>query len=62
MLFTVQTTDGNLVQAPRGAIKPTDLIVFDGPNAFASTEAIKQKLMEEIEAAGGLEAWRKKAQ
>lgn len=58
--FLVETPQGTLVRTARKDIKPNDAIVFDGPDAFASTDALKRLLVKEIEAAGGIESWRRK--
>ena len=55
----VELPGGQFVRKPRQDLHPTDRVVFDGPGAFAATERLQARLNAEIEAAGGLEAWRK---
>lgn len=59
--FLVELPDGTLVRKRDDDIKPEDLVVLDGPDAFISSATAQRELEEEIEAAGGLEAWRAKA-
>lgn len=54
----IELHDGRLERKPREALEPTDKVVFDGPDAFASTDHLQKQLEAEIDAAGGLEAWR----
>jgi hypothetical protein len=44
--------------APSQPVATPETRVFDGPDAFASASAFQARLDAEIEAAGGLEAWR----
>jgi hypothetical protein len=57
----VQLPDGGLTRKPSYELEPDDTVFFDGPDAFASTQRIQAQLDAEIEAAGGLEAWRHQA-
>lgn len=54
----VETERGELVRKLPGDLLPDDKVIFDGPEAFASIAAAQSALESEIEAAGGLEAWR----
>jgi hypothetical protein len=47
-----------LAAAPSQPVAAPELRVFDGPDSFASAAAFKARIAAEIEAAGGLEAWR----
>lgn len=58
MTLLVETPDSKLVRKEMGEIAPNDLLVFDGPNAFESTERLQRELEADIAAAGGLQAWR----
>jgi hypothetical protein len=54
----VQLPDGTYVRKTRAELKGDDMVVFDGPDAFADIDAAGAKLNAEIDAAGGLDAWR----
>lgn len=54
----VELPTGDFVRKQRRDLLPTDLVCFDGPDAFADIDRLQGKLNAEIEAAGGLEAWR----
>ena len=54
----VELPTGDFVRKQRRDLLPTDLVCFDGPDAFADVDRLQGKLNAEIEAAGGLEAWR----
>lgn len=56
--FLVELPDGTIIQKRSEDIQPDDRIVFDGPDAFSSSAAARQRLEAEIAAAGGLDAWR----
>lgn len=56
----VEMPDGSLQRKAVSDLKGDDMVVFDGPDAFASSEAWADKLGAEIDAAGGIEAWRAK--
>lgn len=53
----VELPTGEFVRKQRRDLLPTDLVCFDGPDAFADIDRLQAKLNAEIEAAGGLEAW-----
>ena len=55
----VQLPDGTEAYKLPQDIGQDDMVFFDGPGAFAATERLQARLDAEIEAAGGLEAWRK---
>jgi len=57
MSFLVETTDGRLIRKERLDIHPVDFLVFDGPDAFESTDRLERELQAEIASAGGLEGW-----
>lgn len=57
-LFLVELPDGTLTHKRRADFQDDDLIVFDGPDAFKSTEDAQARLEAEIAAAGGIDAWR----
>ncbi len=57
----VQLPDGTQAYKLPQDIGLDDMVFFDGPEAFASTERLQAQLDAEIAAAGGLEAWRKAA-
>lgn len=59
MDILVELPDGSLVRKRREELQPDDLIVFDGPDAFAGDEDLHKMPEDEIAAAGGLEAWRR---
>jgi hypothetical protein len=59
MKYLVEMPDGDFVRKEKAELLPKDLIRFDDPDAFANTERLQAKLDREIEAPGGLEAWRK---
>ncbi|GAP38573.1 hypothetical protein ISF6_5126 [Piscinibacter sakaiensis] len=40
---------------------PSDRLALDGPDSFRSVETYQAALDAEIDAAGGLEAWRARA-
>jgi hypothetical protein len=61
MKYLVELPNGDFVRKEKAELLPTDLICFDGPDAFADTERLQTDLDAEIHAAGGLEAWRKAA-
>lgn len=56
--FLVEMSDGSLLRKRFEDLRPNDRLVVDGPDAFASTDAAQCQLDQEIEAAGGIEAWR----
>ncbi len=56
--FLVERPDGTYDRKARADLKPDDMMVFDGPDSFADINAAKAELDAEIEAAGGLDAWR----
>lgn len=56
--FLVELADGTLIRKGRDELKPDDKLVIDGPDAFSGSQAAQRKLDEEINAAGGLEAWK----
>lgn len=57
----VQLPDGTEAYKLPQDIGQDDMVFFDGPGAFAATERLQAQLNAEIEAAGGLEAWREAA-
>ena len=59
MKYLVELPNGDLVRKEKSELQPTDLICFDGPDAFADIHCANAWLQAEIDAAGGLEAWRK---
>lgn len=56
--FLVELADGTFVRKSSEELQADDRVVFDGPDAFSSSRAAQRKLEEEINAAGGLEAWK----
>lgn len=56
--YLVEMSDGTLVRKTAADLRPEDMMVFDGPDAFRHIAAEQSKLDAEIAAAGGLEAWR----
>lgn len=61
MKYLVELPNGDFVRKEKAELLPTDLICFDGPDAFADIHRANAWLQAEIDAAGGLEAWRKAA-
>lgn len=53
----VELPDGSFVRKHRRDLLPTDLVCFDGPEAFVKSDCLQAALELEIEAGGGLEAW-----
>lgn len=51
----VQLPDGGLTRKPSGELQLEVTVLFDGPDAFASTQRIQAQLDAEIEAAGDLD-------
>lgn len=56
--FLVELPDGSFVKKAADDLRPDDMLVFDSPEEFDHLAAVQAKLNAEIEAAGGLEAWR----
>ena len=54
----VELADGTFLRKSRQQLQPSDMIVIDGPDAFASTDAAENQFDQEIAAAGGFEAWK----
>lgn len=50
--------DNRVAMMRRRDVADTDHIVFDPPGAFASARRFQRLLNEQVEAAGGVEAWR----
>jgi hypothetical protein len=46
------------VRGYHAAMREMGLVVFDGPGAFSGVQKAARKLNSEIDAAGGLDAWR----
>lgn len=42
--YLVEQSDGTMVHKPRSEIRDDDMVVFDGPDAYAEAEAAKQRL------------------
>lgn len=61
MKYLVELPNGELVRKEKSELLPTDLICFDGPDADADIRRANAWLQAQIDAAGGLEAWRKAA-
>lgn len=57
-IFLVESASGTFVRKTREELLPEDRIVVDGPGAFQGAEAARDRLNAEIEAAGGLDAWK----
>ena len=57
----VEQPDGSKVQKPANQVSDEDLVLIDGPGAFAAPDAARMRLDAEIEGAGGLDAWRSAA-
>lgn len=60
-LIRVQLPDGTITQKRYVDLQPDDQVVIDGPGAFAGIEAAQARLDAEINAAGGLDAWRRQS-
>ena len=58
--FLIELPDGTFIRKNREEIQPDDLVVFDWPDSFTSTDALRKQLDDEIEAAGGIDEWRKR--
>lgn len=56
--FLVETPDGALLRKAEDDIAPDDMLVFDGPDAFRNLQDAQAALNAEIDAAGGIDAWR----
>ena len=56
--YLVEMTDGTLIRKAAADLKPEDMMVFDGPDAFIDSATEQAKLDAAISAAGGLDAWR----
>jgi hypothetical protein len=56
--YLVEMADGTFVRKAFDDLRPEDMLVVDGPDAFADTASAQAKLEAEIAAAGGLGAWR----
>lgn len=56
--FLVESADGTLVNRSREELRPDDRVIVDGPNAFRGIHVAQRELDAEIDAAGGLDAWR----
>lgn len=54
----VEAAGGMFVRKAPEELQPSDRVVFDGPNTFDTLKAAQRALDDEIEAAGGLDAWR----
>jgi hypothetical protein len=54
----VKAPDGSLAYKQRGQLLPTDVVIVDGPDAFAGVDAIVADFEAEVAAAGGLDAWK----
>jgi hypothetical protein len=54
----VQLPDGTLVDKPLAAVRPGELVLVGGPCEFALAVRLQRELEAEIEASGGLSAWR----
>lgn len=54
----VELPTGEFFRKQRRDVLPTDLVCFDGPDAFVDIDRLQATLNDEIEAAGGFEAWR----
>lgn len=58
MSILVQEPDGTYVQKSPDELRPDDLVVLDGPDAFEAEKKLQAGLDAEVAAAGGFEAWR----
>ena len=56
--YLVEMTDGTLIRKAAADLRPEDMVVFDGPDAFIESATEQAKLDADIAAAGGLQAWR----
>ncbi len=54
----VQLPAGDVVRKMESDVQLDDTVFFDGPDAFAGVARLQARLDAEIDAAGGLEAWR----
>lgn len=56
--FLVEAPDGTVARKAPEDLTPGDILVFDGPPATSVIDEARGNLEAEIEAAGGLDAWR----
>lgn len=57
-MLLVELPDGTLTRMQQSDMRSDTMVVFDGPDAFESTNLLQRELEKAIEAAGGLSAWR----
>jgi hypothetical protein len=56
--FLVRLADGTYVEKAATELEDDDMVIVDGPGAFAESEKLQAELDKEILEAGGLEQWR----